>query len=254
DAGRRGEALTAAEDAAEIYRRLAAANPAAHEPDLARALFNLGHQLSDAGRRGEALTAAEDAAEIYRRLAAANPAAHEPDLAASLSDLSVALADAGRRAEALPAAEDAVEIRQRLAAANPAAYEPGLARSLTNLGTRLWEAERWAEALTALKAAVRIWRQMAAANPPSTSDLTHALSIWALVLATVGNLPAALSATEEAVESCRPHVATMPSLIPGLHRVLDLQVRLLEALGRTQDAATVRHWLEESPPPPDSHN
>ncbi|MFF4978327.1 trypsin-like peptidase domain-containing protein, partial [Streptomyces sp. NPDC001083] len=75
EAGRRGEALTATEEAVEIYHRLAADNPAAHEPNLARSLSNLGIQLSEAGRRGEALTATEEAVEIYHRLAADNPAA-----------------------------------------------------------------------------------------------------------------------------------------------------------------------------------
>ncbi|MCK9921770.1 tetratricopeptide repeat protein, partial [Frankia sp. AgPm24] len=69
-AGRREEALAATEQAVEIRRRLAAANPAAFEPDLARSLTNLGALLSGLGRREEALAATEQAVEIYRRLAA----------------------------------------------------------------------------------------------------------------------------------------------------------------------------------------
>ncbi|MGV9267591.1 tetratricopeptide repeat protein [Kitasatospora sp. NPDC003701] len=251
--GRGAEALTAAADAVGIYRRLVVGDPAAHEPDLAAALANVGNRLSEAGRRAEAPTALGDAVGIYRRLAARNPAAHEPDLAAALSDLSMALADGGRPAEALTAIKAAVEIRRRLAAAEPAAHEPALARSLTNLGARLWQAEQWAEALTTAEDAVRRWRRLAAADPAATSDLTHALSIRAMILATVGDLTAALRATDEAVESCRPHVATLPALLPGLHRVLDLQATLLDAAGRPQDAATVRHWLEKNPLPPGSH-
>ena len=92
-----------------MYRRLAAANPAAYEPDLATSLNNLSIRLAEAGRRDEALTAIQDAVEIYRRLAAANPAAYEPDLAMSLNNLSIRLADAGRRDEALTAIQDAVD-------------------------------------------------------------------------------------------------------------------------------------------------
>ena len=103
EAGRRDEALTASQDAVDIHRRLAAANPAAYEPDLATSLNNLSVDLADAGRRDEALTAIQDAVEIRRRLAAANPAAYEPDLATSLNNLSIQLADAGRRDEGLTA-------------------------------------------------------------------------------------------------------------------------------------------------------
>uniref|UniRef100_UPI001EF6B414 tetratricopeptide repeat protein n=1 Tax=Frankia sp. Cj3 TaxID=2880976 RepID=UPI001EF6B414 len=88
-AGRREEALAATEQAIEIYRRLATANRAAFEPDLARSLTNLGVWLSGLGRREEALAATEQAVEIYRRLATANRAAFEPDLARSLTNLGV---------------------------------------------------------------------------------------------------------------------------------------------------------------------
>ncbi|MDT3395350.1 tetratricopeptide repeat protein, partial [Streptomyces sp. B1866] len=134
---------------AQANQQLAADNPAAYEPDLARSLSNLGIYLAEAGRRGEALTTTEQAVEIYRRLAADNPAAYEPDLARSLSNLGIWLAEAGHRDEALTAEQQAVEIWRRLAADNPAAYEPDLARSLYNLGNRLAAAGHRDEALTA---------------------------------------------------------------------------------------------------------
>ncbi|MFE1206276.1 tetratricopeptide repeat protein, partial [Streptomyces sp. NPDC058762] len=75
EAGRHGEALTTAEEAVDIRRRLAQDNPAAFEPDLAGSLSNLGNRLAQAGRHGEVLTTAEEAVEIRRRLARDNPAA-----------------------------------------------------------------------------------------------------------------------------------------------------------------------------------
>ncbi|MEU5242621.1 tetratricopeptide repeat protein, partial [Streptomyces asoensis] len=165
EAGRRNEALTATEEAVEIYHRLAADNPAAFEPDLATSLSNLGIRLSEAGRHNEALTAEQEAVQIRRRLAADNPAAFEPDLATSLSNLGIQLAQAGRHNEALTATEEAVEIYHRLAADNPAAFEPDLATSLSNLGIRLSEAGRHNEALTAEQEAVEIRRRLAADNP-----------------------------------------------------------------------------------------
>jgi tetratricopeptide (TPR) repeat protein len=254
-AGRRGEALASAEEAVEIYRRLAADNPAAYEPDLARSLSNLGAQLSEAGRRAEALTATEEAVEICRRLAADNPAAYEPDLATSLSNLGAELSAAGRRAQALAAEQEAVEIRRRLAADSPAAYEPHLARSLSNLGIWLSAAGRGGEALAAAEGAVEIYRRLAADNPAAYEpDLARSLGVSAMLLAAAGDLSEALYATEEAIGFYRLHTATMPTLFPQHHAVLDLQAQVLDALGRLTDAETVRRWLRENPLTPDSHN
>ncbi|MGI8806887.1 MAG: tetratricopeptide repeat protein [Acidimicrobiales bacterium] len=126
----------------ERMRPLAAANPAACEPDLAGSLNALSNRLGEVGRRDEGLAASEEAVAMHRRLAAANPAAYEPDLASSLNNLSVRLGEVGRRDEGLAAIEEAVAVRRRLAAANPAAYEPALARSLNNLSNHLGEAGR----------------------------------------------------------------------------------------------------------------
>jgi len=62
--GRRDEALAATEEAVEICRRLAAANPQAFLPYLAMSLNNLGSDLSALGRREEALAAIEKALRI----------------------------------------------------------------------------------------------------------------------------------------------------------------------------------------------
>src|SRR5712691_1352477 len=89
--------------AVDIRRRLAQANPARFEPDLAMSLNNLSLRLSDAGDGAGALAAIREAAEIYRRLAQANPARFDPDLATSLNNLSNRLSDAGDGAGALAA-------------------------------------------------------------------------------------------------------------------------------------------------------
>lgn len=66
DLGRHEEALTAAEQSLEIRRRLAAANPAGREADLARSLSNLGLVLSGVGQYAGALAAVQEAASIYQ--------------------------------------------------------------------------------------------------------------------------------------------------------------------------------------------
>ncbi|MGW3957844.1 tetratricopeptide repeat protein [Streptomyces sp. NPDC004752] len=242
---RRGEALAVTDEAVRIYRRFAADNRAAYEPDLARALSNLGARLADARRQEEALTASEEAVRIYRRLAVGNPAAYEPDLARCLSNLGLFLATAGRRGEALTLAEEAVRIRRRLVAGNPAAYEPDLARSLSNLGLWLAGAGRREEAVTGTEEAVRIYRRLAVGNPAAYEpDLARSLTVAAMLLAGEGDLSKALHMTGEAVELYRSHVGAVPSALPQLNLVLNLQAQLLDDLGRGQEAEQVRRWLE----------
>ena len=62
--GRREEALAAAEEAADLYRALAAARPEAFTPYLATSLNTLANRLSELGRREEALAAAQEAAAL----------------------------------------------------------------------------------------------------------------------------------------------------------------------------------------------
>jgi tetratricopeptide (TPR) repeat protein len=64
--GRREAALAAAEEAAALYRGLAAAQPDAFLPDLAMRLNNLATGLSELGRREAALAAGEEAVALYR--------------------------------------------------------------------------------------------------------------------------------------------------------------------------------------------
>ena len=84
DLGRREDALAAIQEAAGIYRELAAARPDAFRPDLAMSLTNLSIRLGDLGRREDALAAIQEAAGIYRELAARWPDAYHHELEQSL--------------------------------------------------------------------------------------------------------------------------------------------------------------------------
>ncbi|MFF5654391.1 tetratricopeptide repeat protein, partial [Streptomyces collinus] len=240
EVGSRTEALTAAEDAAEIYRRLAASNPAAYEPDLARSLSNLSMVLSTAGRRIEALTAIEDAAEIFRRLAVANPAAYGPGLALSLSNLGLVLSAVGRRGEALAAVEESVKIRWWLAVANPAAHEPDLAASLSNLSLALSAVGRQVEALTAVEESVKIRRRLAVANPAAHEpDLAASLINFSGALPEVGRQGEALTAAEDAAEIYRRLAASNPAAYePDLAGALTSLSNQLSQVGRRGEALT----------------
>ena len=200
--------------AQEVHRlrALAAANPAAYEPDLARSLNNLSNRLGEVGRRDEGLAAITEAVAVYRRLAAANPAAYEPDLAGSLNNLSNRLGEVGRREEGLAAITEAVAVYRRLAAAIPAAYEPDLAGSLNNLSVRLGEAGRSDEGLAAVSEAVAMRRRLAAANPAAYEpDLAMSLNNLSNSLADVGQRDESLAAVEEAVVVYRRLAAANPA-------------------------------------------
>jgi Tetratricopeptide repeat len=94
DAGRNEQAHAAAREASEIYRPLAAGNPATYEPDLARSLLMAAWFLL---KTGEGLPLCQDtlvqAADIYQRLAEDQPARYAKSLQtvqslrADLSDL-----------------------------------------------------------------------------------------------------------------------------------------------------------------------
>ncbi len=60
-------ALTLTDHLATAHRRLAAVNPAAHEPDLAMSLNNLSNRLAEARRNAEAEQAIQDPDELRTR-------------------------------------------------------------------------------------------------------------------------------------------------------------------------------------------
>jgi hypothetical protein len=99
--GHPGEALAPIEEAVNIRRDLAEADPARFLPHLASSLNNQSNRLGEAGRRGDALAPIEEAVGLYRRLAQADPDGFLPDLASSLNNQSNHLAEAGRPRDAL---------------------------------------------------------------------------------------------------------------------------------------------------------
>ena len=163
-------ALVPAQEAVDLYRRLAQANAAAYEPDLAMSLNNLANRLAEDGQLAAALVAAQEAVDLYRRLAQANAAAHEPDLAGSLNNLANFLAKNGQLAAALVAAQEAVNLYKRLTQANAAAHEPDLAMSLNNLANRLAEDGQLAAALVAAQEAVVLLERASVATPKAFEE------------------------------------------------------------------------------------
>ena len=215
-AGNGPGALAASKEAVDIRRRLAAANPARFEPDLAASLNNLSIRLSDAGEGPGALAASKETVDIRRRLATANPARFEPDLASSLNNLSIRLSDAGDGPGALAASKEAVDLYRRLATANPARFEPDLAGSLNNLSLRLSDAGEEPGALAASKEAVDIRRRLAAANPARFAPmLANSLAVLAQLTSTSGTLQDAIGIMNEAIRLIEPAAKEHPNALPA---------------------------------------
>ncbi|CAN3978957.1 tetratricopeptide repeat protein [Kitasatospora purpeofusca] len=256
-AGRWDEAVTATEKAAELFRRLAAIDSGAHEPNLAMALVDLSAHTFRSGRPSESRRAAEEAVEIFRRLATVDLAAHEPGLAVSLSQLGHGLSDERRAEDALAATHRAVGIFQRLAAADPAAYEPGLAMGLANLGAFSWRLRRWDDGLAATERAVELLRRLTVAAPSTrASGLARPLAVDEADLAmSLGNLGVllwgsrrrdeAVAALQEATEISQRLAAVTPAahepdharMSLGLGTYLSRMERWPQALAATEEAA-----------------
>ena len=167
--GQPEEALTAAREAAENYRRLALIQPETYEVEFADSLRSLGNRLSRLKRYDEALLAAEKSVAIFRRLAAANPASQEQNLAFALYGLATRLWDAGQRVRSLAASDEAIQLQRQLAEYNPSANQRPLGIALNSFASRLLESSRPAEALLASEEAAEIWQRLAGAIP-GTSD------------------------------------------------------------------------------------
>jgi tetratricopeptide (TPR) repeat protein len=211
--GKRDEALTNAQEAVDLRRAVAKANPDAFHPDsdLALSVNNLANRLRDVGRREDALTAAQEGVDLYRALAKTNPDAFLPKLAMSVNNLAIMLSDIGRREDALAAAEEAMDLYRALAKANPDAFLPDLAMSLNNLANRLRDVGRREVALAAVEKAVDLYRALAKANPDAFLPyLTASVNNLAGMLPDMGRHEDAFTAAQEAVDLCRPLAKANP--------------------------------------------
>ena len=257
EVGRPEEALAPANEAVELRRRLAEANPAAHLPDLAGSLHNLANRLSEVGRREEALAPVNEAVELRRRQAETNPAAYLPYLAGSLHNLANRLSEVGRREEALAPVNEAVELRRRLAEADPAAYLPDLTDSLNNLAMRLGEVGRWEEALALADEAVELCRRLAEANLAAyLPDLAMSLTTLGGSLVQVGRWEEAVAPAGEAVEIRRRLAEANPAAylrnLAGSSAILGSSLaqagRQEEALAAANEAVELCRRLAEANP------
>ena len=213
NAGQREPALQAAQQAADLYRKLASRRPEIFRRHLAMSLNNLANMMSDLGRHEAALAAALEAADLYRKLAAQRPDVFRPDLASALNNLALMLSDLGQRERALQAAQEAADIRRELAVQRPEVFRPDLAGSLSNLALMLSDLDQREPALQTAEEAVGLYRELASQRPDVFQPtLAKSLGNLAGILRDLGEREPALQAAQEAVDLYRELAARRPDV------------------------------------------
>ncbi|MGF6889997.1 tetratricopeptide (TPR) repeat protein [Nocardia sp. GAS34] len=259
DVGRREEALAAAFEAVDLYRRLATQTPDAHLPGFATATSTLAAQLADGGRLEEALAAATEAVDHYRQLTRQHPDRFRPGLARALNNLAADLADAGRHEEALVTATEAVDHYRQLTRQHPDRFRPGLARALNNLAADLADAGRHEEALVTATEAVDHYRQLAGQTPDvHLPGLALGVNNLAIRLMNLDREDEALAAVSEAIKIRRQlaaghRSAFLPDLATSVYDrafYLGRMGRRDEALVAAAEAIDLYRWLTEQLPSP----
>ncbi|WP_320773717.1 tetratricopeptide repeat protein [Streptomyces sp. CRN 30] len=244
------QALAPAAEAVDIRRRLARSDPAPYEPELAASLTNLSIRLSEAAREDDALAASEEAVTILTELAQGDTGRHQGPLTTALLILRTRLAAVGRHAEALHLAEATVQLNRRAVSEDFVAHEPHLASSLFGLALLASALQLRARARVAVEEAISVLRRLIQLDGPlHRQPLADALALLAVIRTNSGEPSAALRAAGEAVDLYRAEATTTPLALPPLHTALGLQARLLDQLGRREDASRIRRWLTSNPLP-----
>ena len=223
------EALWAAETSVHLLEDLAIGNPAAFEPMLGSALYELSCQYEDSGgRRQDALLAARRSAMLFRRLIkqeGGNRRAHAAGLALALESLARQLSAMGRHKVAIARSKESIAISRRLArpsAPYHALSEPGLASGLMNHAGVLWEAGgHQREAVARMEESIAVYRRLLASGLKRPSAHQPGLATALLNLAGFlseypGRESEALSAAKEA-RSVFAHLADPETGMPAAY-------------------------------------
>ncbi|MFH8799743.1 hypothetical protein ACH4F6_09150 [Streptomyces sp. NPDC017936] len=202
-AGRREEALAAAESAVEVLTPFTDREPAAALPALGQALDGLADRLAELDRPRDALARAEESAAAWR-LAVRHSAANSPGCASSLCRLAGLLLGAERAEDALAVALEGVRLCRDLITFDQNAFRSGLARSLAVLSRVHVALGGHREARDATAEAVHVLREQAEESGAAPSEeLVRGLrELWRLERR-LGQNGAALRAIVEYTERRR---------------------------------------------------
>ncbi|MFF9409886.1 hypothetical protein ACF1B0_30835 [Streptomyces anandii] len=251
------EALHYSERAVDMWRNLAATDPAAHELHLARALSEMGLCLAAVRSREEALEAIKQSVQVYRRFATIDQMGSPQGFVTALLTLRVYLPHLEWREEAAAPTAQSVPIHKGAGAATPQEQE-FLAFALRHLGAQLAWLGHYPEAAEAAARAVEIYRTLALTDPAvHEPDLAHALGNLGSFQAQAGQQAEALCTSEQAVIILRrltasdaathePHFAWC--LRSFAHVRTTAGVELEQAAEAAAEALTISNRLAERDP------
>jgi tetratricopeptide (TPR) repeat protein len=230
-----GNGLISLDESATLARGLAAARPAANNPQLAMSLINLAVAENYVGHTDRARDTAAEAVALAQVLAAENPEAFEPTLLHALDARADALAESGQVELAVAGVREAVAVWRRLAGQRPAAYEPRLVTALARLAQTLVSADQAEEALEAASEAVALGRRTAPSR--DWAALGIAVAVFSETLSALGRHQEALAASDEAVRIFRAQNAANPGAFRSeLANALSFKNSDLAELGRLEEA------------------
>jgi glycosyltransferase involved in cell wall biosynthesis len=214
--GQDDAAVSTAESALEIRRKLAAVDPIRFDEPLASTLSGYSNALEAVGRTAAATAAALESLNIRERLAKAHPGKYDQSLATSLTSYSNCLAELGKADEAFEVCAKALEITRRLVQSSSGDFREDLAIDLGNYATSLGALGRSDDALVAIKESLDIHVILAAEKPERfENDLARSLSHYADCLAKKGDSAAALTASKQALEIRQRLAQAKPARFEG---------------------------------------
>jgi tetratricopeptide (TPR) repeat protein len=208
--GRVEEAVAAAQEAVQLLRPLAAADPDGYDRWVAVALASLGQAQRFAGRADEAVDAAQEAVDLMRAMAARFPAAHHRWLANALSGLCRALLEAGRSNEGVTAAAEAVRLLEPLVGADSRAHASLYGDALNDLGSALVDAGRGMEAASAAEKATKLYEELARHDSTHNRWLADSLGRLSRIRLAASDVSGAVAAARKAVDLLVPLAAEDP--------------------------------------------
>ncbi|GGT73797.1 hypothetical protein GCM10010207_84290 [Streptomyces atratus] len=243
------DAVPLAREAAALLERLPTAAALTEGGGLADLLSNLGQYLVDAGRAEEALAVITASSTIYQRLAEADPTVFALDCARSLQALGEQLNVMERWEESVAVTEKAVEAHGHLVENTPddPAALAGLAGTLTNFAAGLWQVGRVEEALSGTDVAVSLYLRLTEDGSPTyRPELARSLWWSAMIREDVKRqLPDALEIVGASITIYEQLCEAEPeAFAPKLRTAYLVAANILDSLGRTQEAAGLRHSLE----------
>ncbi|KAJ6526277.1 hypothetical protein DFH09DRAFT_995913 [Mycena vulgaris] len=230
DVARHETARLVVAEAVGLCRKLADTDPTLTRV-LASSLYDQACILRAGGHHEDALGADEEAVELRRRLADMDPSISR-ELAQSLQNLGWGFNLVGRYKDAVRTNEEAAAFSLKL----PETHSPpmaDIANTMKNLSHSLRAVGRHEDASRAYERGAEIYRKLAETDPLSAARSLHES---ALALHSVGFHDDALDAAEGAVKLYRTLARTNPDLGKSLIDSLEVNAKVLRALGHEEDA------------------